>query len=319
MKKFVSIILVSLILCTSLGFGMISASASVYHGWVLGEDAEYLTHDGDTYYPVFTTADLQYGIYTHYSSKYTANLKFINDDTKEKYAGSTVLLSTTTVNNFVEVFLESNVGWCYTVIFVKEGCMEEYEKLLTGEGAGYFVNSYVSGTYFDITKEEFEFCRNTGRVTISASKLYQYDMNELYVYDETKQLTTLCGYALVDSENGDAYILHYSQFDPNKLYSTDDTVTIYEIEDAERKAALIEYSTSGYEDELEWMDPGPVNINLVYVIGVALFCVVPVLVLGFSITMFFVLKNRSYRKGLVIMGIGSLIMLIAFVLFLILI
>lgn len=317
MKKFISLISVALIIFTSLCFGMTSASASSYDDWVLGEDAEYLTHDGDTYFPVFTDAYLHYGLDTHYSTRYTEDLEFTDDETEAKYAGSSVTVSTVGDVNCVEVFLESNVGWCYTVIYVKEGCMEEYENLLKGEGAGYFVNAYVGGTYFYMSKEELESCKEEGAVTVPASRLYQYDMNELFVYDKSKQLSVLCGYALVDAENNEAYILHYSQYDSKKLYGEGDTLTIYEIKDTERRAQLIEYCNSSFEDELEWMNPGPVDINLVYVIGVALFCVVPVLVLGFSVTMFFVLKNRSYRKSLVIMGVGSILMLLAFVLFLI--
>lgn len=318
MKKILSIFLVSLIILGSLCFGTFSASASIYSDWVLGENAEYLTHEGDTYYPIFTTAFLGYGYYAHYSTTLTTNLDYVDEETKEKYNGSTISVSTNTENYCVEIDLEDETDFI-SVIYVREDCMEEYERLLLGYGEGYYVNSYTNGTMFDLSKEEVDSYMNSDIVTISVDKLYQYDMNELFVYDKTKHLSMHCGYVLIDVENNEAYILHYSQLEYEKLYSVDDTVTVYRIEDSEKKDALIECFNTPYEDELEWMAPAPININLIYAVGIAVFCVLPAMILALSIVMFFVLKNRSYRRGFVVMGVGSAIMIISFVLMLILI
>ena len=318
MKKILSLIFVLLIITASLSLGMITASAETDSSWVLGENAEYLTHDGDVYYPVFSTTYFTYCTYFGDSSYDYKDVEFVDASTEEKYYGTGVNYSDSIEDNAcVEVYLTINDNWSNTVFYVKEQYMTEYEKLLAGEGTGYYVDAY-EGDLFKFSKKEFNSWKSTGAVTIPANSLYMYDAYDISVYSETELLSAYCGYALVDSESNEAYILMFSDYDPNKLYSKDDMITVYKVGD-ERAADLVAYCTSDIEDELEWLNPGLVNMDVVKVICVVLFCVIPFALLAATAVMFFVGKNKVYRRCYVIVAIGAVLVLISFVLMIILV
>ncbi|MBR3972201.1 MAG: hypothetical protein IKJ83_04910 [Ruminococcus sp.] len=314
MKKLLSLILVTLIICISLGVSATSA-AGLYSNWILGEDAMYLTHGDDVYYPVYSSSYLSYDGYANYGSRDWVKLQFSDEKTEEKYKGSTICFVVATNNFCVSVYLNYNdvESADRSVVYVREDYLDEYSEMLRGEGFSYSVNNDISYEDYRFSEEVYDRWKNGEAVTIPANSIYKYAQYSLCVYDRTQRLSVVCSEVLWDIENSEIYLLQYHEFDHNKVYSKNDTLTVYKLEDSIIKEKLIEYFSVIPEDDLEWLNPGPVDIDKLYTLSTVLFCVLPLALLSLSTVMFFIKNAKKYRRSFSIIAVGSALVLIAFI------
>lgn len=314
MKKLLSLVFVTLIICVSLGVGTVSASG-LYSNWVLGEDAKYLTHGDDVYYPVYSSSYFAYNGYANYSNRDYTRLQFADDATKEKFSGSTVYFAVANNNFCVDVYLRYKDLDSYesSVVYVREDYLHEYSKMLQGDGFSYSVNNNTTYEDYEFSEEVYDMWKNGEAVTIPANSIYKYAQYSLWVYDRTQRLSVICSEVLWDIENSEIYLLQYSEFDHNKVYSKNDTLTVYKLNDSVIKEKMIEYFSIKEKDDLEWLNPGTVDINRLYTLSTILFCVLPLVLFSLSAVMFFIKKAKKYRRSFAIIATGSALVLIAFI------
>lgn len=313
MKKLISLLLVSLILCLSIG--TVSASPYDDREWVLGENAEYLTNNGYTYYPVYPSDHSYRNL--HLMSK---PLKFTDEQTKQQYEDSYVYASEVSANYCVWVDLQYFTDSYYRideVLYVREDYLETYEKLASGEAEHYVVMNDYKSLYFRFTKEQMNEWRQGEELTIPANSIYKYFSIPLMASDRDRNVEVECDTILWDMSTDEFYLLKNSDYDSNKVYTVNDTLIVYKLEDEDVRERLALYISYVPEDDLEWMNPGfseESDNTALFVLAGVFFGVIPFAVLALSVVMFFVTKTKSYRRGFVLMGIGSILILLAFVL-----
>lgn len=316
MKKLISLLLVSLILCFS--FGAISVSAYDDGSWVLGPDAQYITNNGYTYYPIYPT-----GSYVGFEYPNYYELDFADEDTKAKYDDSCVYVSNYETNYCVWVDLNYSTDDYYTpyteVLYVREDCLEQYKKFLGGEAEQYIVENEYKQLPFKFSKEQMDSWIQGEKITVSANSIYKYYHQTLIACDNAQCFKVECGTVLWNKATDEFYLLRNSDYDSNKVYTVNDTLTVYKLEDEDVRERLAIYISYVPEDDLEWMNPGITaesDNTVLYVLAGVFFGFIPFAVLALSVVMFFVTKTKSYRRGYVLMGIGSILILLAFVLML---
>lgn len=312
MKKLISLILVSLILCFSIG--LVSVSAYDDGNWVLGPDAEYITNNGYTYYPVFPSGN-------YYGYEYTGyrDLEFADEETAKKYEGSYVSASDYKTNFCVWVDFCYNTDYYFssdTVLYVREDCLEQYNNLLNCEAEQYIIENGYKELPFKISKEQMENWLQGEKVSVPASKVYKYYHNPLIACDNAQCFKVECGTVLWDMSTDDFYLLRGTDLDNNKVYTVNDTLTVYKLENEDVRERLTVYISYVPEDDLEWMNPGEPNYTFLYVLAGIFFGFIPLVLLALSVVMFFVTKHKNYRRGYVLMGVGSILILLAFLLML---
>ncbi len=313
MKKLISLFLVSLILCFSIG--AVSVSALDDGSWVLGPDAQYLTNNGYTFYPVYPM-----GSYVGFEYPKYHQLNFTDEETKAKYFGSEIYVSNYETNYCVWVDLNYSTDdyTPYTeVLYVREDCLEQYKKLLNGDAEQYIVENEYKQLPFKFSKEQMDSWMHGESITVSANSIYKYYHQTLIACDNAQCFKVECGTVLWDMSTDDFYLLRNADYDSNKVYTAGDTLTVYKLEDEDVRERLAIYISYVPEDDLEWMNPGEPNYTVLYVLAGIFFGFIPFAVLALSVVMFFVTKTKSYRRGYVLMGIGSILILLAFALMLI--
>lgn len=315
MKKLISLLLVSLILCFS--FGAVSVSALDDGSWVLGPDAQYLTNNGYTYYPVYPM-----GSYVGFEYPEYILLDYADEETKAKYDGSEVWVSNYYSNYcvWVDLYYGKDMYNSYTeVLYVREDCLEQYKKLLSGEAEQYIVENGYKELPFKISKEQMDGWTQGEKISIPASSIYKYYHQTLLACDNTQCFKVDCGTVLWDVSTDEFYLLRNSDYDSSKVYTANDTLTVYKLEDEDVRERLAIYISYVPEDDLEWMNPGfseESDYTVLYVLAGIFFGFIPFAVLALSVVMFFVTKTKSYRRGYVLMAIGSILILLAFALML---
>ncbi|MBQ1977613.1 MAG: hypothetical protein II225_02580 [Ruminococcus sp.] len=315
MKKLISLLLVSLILCFSIG--TVSVSAYEEDKWVLGPDAEYITNNGYTYYPVYPM-----GSYVGFEYPEYYLLEFADEETKAKYDGSEVYVSNYYSNYcvWVDLYYGKDMFESYiSVLYVREDCMEQYNNFLSGEAEQYIVENGYKELPFKISKEQMENWLQGEKVLIPANNVYKYYHQTLLACDNAQCFKVECGTVLWDMSIDEFYLLKNSDYDSNKVYTVNDTLTVYKLEDEDVRERLALYISYVPEDDLEWMNPGfseESDNTALFVLAGIFFGFIPFAVLALSVVMFFVTKTKSYRRGFVLMGIGSILILLAFVLML---
>lgn len=310
MKKLISLLLISLILCFSLG--AVSVFAYEEDKWVLAEDARYLSNNGYTFYPIYPSEN-----FNGYEQTSYRDLEFADEETAQKFEGSYVDAYNYTTNYCVwvhlcydtEYYLPSNV-----VLYVREDYIDVYEKMLTGEAEQYVVKNDYKSLYFRFTKEQMEDWLSSEKVNMPATDIYEYLHSPMFANDSAKGTKVECGTVLWDMSTDDFYLLYGADYDRNKVYTVGDTLTVYKLEDEDVRERLALYISYVPEDDLEWMNPGisaESDNTVLYILAGIFFGFIPFAVLVFSTVMFFATKTKSYRRGFVLMGVGSILILLA--------
>lgn len=317
MKRFISVALAALILSLSLFSSALCVSAAKDKTWVIGENAEYLTYQGKTYYPlnthIYCVLDYENSIDIN-----DRDIAFADDKTKEHYGGSYIYASAD--YSCAEVSLCSeDYDYYDDVLYVEESYMEEYEAVARGEAESYETDSYY-GESFTIAKETFTEWTKGEKLTVNSREL-QYWENYYLQSCGRGGFIAECGMIFRSEDTDDLYLLTYSEYDKTYFFSDGtfdlgigEDITVYKLEDEVVRNKLITYYDTEYEDELDWLVPGgddEYNDTLGVIVCSILFGVVPLLLIAFSVVMLCVIKDKKYHRAYITILIGSVLVLAA--------
>lgn len=325
MKKTVSVILM-IVICVSLLFAVPSVSADKYSDYQLGPNAEYLTHDGKTYYPIENSNEFKF-VYDKLNpddlsgSYVSVHLSYSDDATKELFwPNSYAYISIVVDCPCIEVkFSTDNNG--YIVSYIEESNLEEYENLTRGIGASYsidnFLDRYYSDYDFDVSAEDYNSWGSDEAVTMMFFMLTQYECQPIFAYDKTGLVRAVSGAVFVDAENEEIYL--FSGEDASEFINenghihaeVNKEVTVHRLENETLKDELIEFYYSEPEDDLEWVEMEKTDVIFLRGLCVFLFGVLPLLLTVFSIVMLCVIKDKKYHRAYIAMLIGSVLVIIA--------
>ncbi len=325
MKKTVSLILM-IIICVSLLFAVPAVSADKYSDYQLGPNAEYLTHDGKTYYPIENSDAFEFNYSKMfpddpYDSNVRVRLSYSDDATKKIFwPNSFAYVSRGIDCPCIELdFCTDNNS--YSVPYIEESYLEEYENLTKGIGASYsinnFLDSYYDDYYFDLSADDYNSWVSEEAVTMMSFMLTQYECQRIYAFDKTGLVSVVSGAVFVDEVNGEIYLFRgedASEFVNeygNITVTVNKEVAVYRLEDEQLKQELIDFYYSEPEDDLEWLEPEKEDVSFLKVFCIFLFGVVPVALIAFSIVMLCVIKDKKYHRAYITMLIGSVLVLAA--------
>lgn len=314
MKKFLSIITAALILCLSICPAVVSVSAGSFDDWTLGPDAEYLTHEGMTYYPVYVDFD----IYFDYTSNGVPNLEFADDETRKTYDGTTVYASSSTDNTVVEVELVED-GYYYprTMLYVAQSRVEEFENFSKGIADTYITDNHYYSSY-SITADDYSEWVSGTSMKVKAIEVDHYDQYFIFAYDEGSGYGIECAMVLRDYSTDELYLLKYNDYDKSYFYSggmfdtySNKKVTLYKLENEALHQKLIACYDAEIEDDLDWLVVEEVNATVAAVFCSIVFGFVPFALMVFSTVMLIKLKDKKYCRTYIIMLVGSALVLSA--------
>ncbi|MBQ8000067.1 MAG: hypothetical protein IJ298_02480 [Ruminococcus sp.] len=325
MKKTVSVILM-IVICVSLLFAVPAVSADKYSDYQLGPNAEYLTHDGKTYYPIDNSNVFSFNYYKVSPGETDSNyarvrLTYSDDATKAVFwPNSYALISKGVDSPCIELDLCTDNN-SFSVPYIEESYLEEYENLTKGIGASYsidnFLDYYYDDYYFDLSAEDYNSWVSDEPVTMMSFMLTEFDCQVIYAYDKTGLVSVISGAVFVDEENEEIFLFsgnNASEFIDeygNIKATKNKPITVYRLEDEQLRQELIEFYYSEPEDDLEWLELEKSDVTFLKFFCVFLFGVLPVLLTAFSIVMLCVIKDKKYHRSYIAMLIGSVLVLVA--------
>ncbi len=320
MKKIFSILLVAVLLTLSLCAFIPSISAAE-DDWVLGPYAEYVTHSGETYYPL----ESRYCINRNYDKDYYyRDLEFADEETEKRYKDSSVSVYAGAENVAVAVELYSERNGYQNRFYIGPSHIEEYEKLAEGISDNYVLYNdylyYETTETFKFTPEVLETWRQGSVETLSLDSVFYRDHYYLYARDELGAVEVECAMVIRDYYTDELYLLWYNEYD-SSFFLNDGTldsfkeadVNLYKLEDEVLREEIITYLDTEPEDELDWLVVEKVNETAALVFCSIVFGVLPLAAFVFSVTMLFVLKDKKYIRPYAVIAAGSLLVILAFV------
>ena len=315
MKK----IILSIVLALAIIFSCVCpAFAADNDAWVLHKDAEYITHDGVKYLPIY---DLKISVanyrgYEFVTIGYTEiDLEFDSIATESIYHGAYVNVYGSNSDSVVEAYIPS-YGY---VLYVSEDYMLDFSSLRHGYLKDFKIkNQYgISGT---LSQEHyFDALYNSVRTSSVSDK--DYDWIDFYCVDYNNDISCIVGAVLRSKTTGKIYLLRYSDYNTSYFFAdgqldrnnTDRTkmYTLYEVEDTK----VIEYINSIFdalpEDGLDWLagiEPGKLQkiISAIVFLGV-----LPLAILVLCLIALIKSKRKFYRVPLITLIASSAVLIIS--------
>lgn len=313
-KKLISIFLATVIVCLSLCSFIPSVSAAENDDWVLGPYAEYITHSGKTYYHLDTHFSLDYRL-----AHKVVELEFADEKTADKYEDSDVYVFYGAEDVIVEADLYNNDYYNDCRIYVEESHLQKYKDIMQGTSDKYLIYDFYDFASYGLSAADYNAWTSGRTATMNASSLNNYDSFFVYSCDKMTLFEAPCGMLLYDTYLEKAYYLNYSDYDSSYFYSdggfntdVDKPLTVYCIEGEDLKDALLSFLYTEPVDELDWLVAEEVSESVALVFCSIVFGALPLAALVFCVVMFFVIKDKKYKRPYVVMAIGSLLILAAF-------
>ncbi len=314
MKKIFSILLAAMILVLSL-CGVIPSISAADDDWVLAPYAEYITHGDNTYYKLNTFFSLDYNL-----SHSIEELDFADEKTADIYAGSEITVFSGAEDVIVEVDIYDNGYYKDCYIYVEESHLQEYEEILNGTADEYLIYDFYGYASYVLSAEDYNNWINGKAVTMSASSIDNYDRFPVYAIDDMSLFESECGLLLYDMYLNKTYLIRYSDYDSSYFYSdgsidttTDKPLKVYTIEGGDVKDDLLTFLYTEPVDELDWLVAEEVGESVALVFCSIVFGVLPLAAFIFCVVMFFVVKDKKYIRPYAVIGVGSLLVILAFV------
>jgi len=315
MKK----IILSLILALIVIFSCVSPAFAADSGeWVLhGSGAEYITHNGKKYLPIFDINTSNYNLYGYeidYDIFYVQDLEFDSPATESIYYGASVTLYSISGYSYIDVYLP-RVG---PVLYVAEEYMDKFTDLRSG----LFSKNYVLKTEYDVELEmnlpdEHSFV--TIPVSISKISDTYFEWVDLYSYDPDKGLSVLSGAILRSRYEDDVYLLRYTEFDSSYFYADGrfaqlDSGKLYNVHlitDEEAIETLDRLIDARPDDELDWIVGSEPSKVKKIISSIFFFGIVPVAIIVFCAVMLKKSKKKMYRAPLIVLLSSAALLLIS--------
>lgn len=323
MKKVLSLVLFTLVLCLSFSCVAVAGDAEFrasMKACIVTPGENTIIYKGETYYPVdlknaFPDGDWDY-----------ADVEFEKSEDEDKYWFYDICVYEG-CDFLLEIDYELRGSHAGTKYYAKQSHIEELTRFANGETpSGYKTTSNYGESLMLSSEDIYDHWINGGiSEVMPSSQLDSYQEYSLYSTDASGCICIKIGEifrmeSLLEEESDTYFLVYYPEYDRTYFYADgsfaredDVDVVIYKLNDYDLKTRLSNMYDTLPEDDLNWLVDEEVSDAILGVVSLILFGIFPAAVI--AVALIFILRkvHRPYRDCLIALAVCCAVIIICYI------
>lgn len=331
MKKIISILSVTLVIIFCLGVvsfasGEVTLPTKNTEFVTLSDDLQELYYNDKTYSRIngsLINYDMFYDdeYYVEYEIDSSSIPPIIEEELrvklndKQKLQIDDVLCSANETENIIDIEVYYKDGATLCTTFMRNDCVDEYNKIISGESDGYSIDfMWPDGNIVSTTKDKL-FSEKKTEIKFGA---WEYpDAYDVVANSKDKSFSIDIGTIILKDD-----VFYYFDFKENDITDYFDsvlfedgekTISVYEITDPELITALEEAYQKYLEDDYGFLFDEDLSESVSKVFFVIIFAVIPFAIFVASVILALRSKKKIYRKIFAAISVLTLAEVITFI------
>ncbi len=308
MKKVLSLVLLTLVLCLSLSSVALAGDAEFrasMDACIVTPGEASIIYKGETYLPINMGKATLMGNWDY------ADVEFENSEDEDKYWHYDIYIYDG-CDYALEVDYELRGSHAGTKYFVTESHIEELTHFANGESpGGYRTESYYGDTLTLSFEEVYDWIDSQNAEVLNSARIDNYSQYSLYSTDSGGFFGVESGMILrermfTEQESNVYYLIYYPEYDRSYFYADgsiakeeDIDLVAYRLNDNALESKITTLYDTLPEDDLDWLVEGEISDKTLAILSLVLFGIIPAAVI--AVALIFILRkvSRPYRGCLI--------------------